>query len=272
MLGAGVASALRRVVTTLVVVAAAFALLLALLWLGQSRLIYLPDGHLLDRPADVSEVEAVTEDGVRHRAWVMPPMGDPVARVVVFNGNAGNRSHRLPLARSLSERGMEVVLFDYRGYGDTEGRPSEEGLGLDAAAVVEAVDGPDLPLVYFGESLGAAVATALATERPPTALVLRSPFTSLADVAAVHYPIVPARLLLRDRFEVESVLGQVEAPVLVVWGSTDSIVPARLSRRVYEAAGEPKREHEMSGLDHNDPDLGPGRELADTVAAFLADG
>ena len=157
------------------------------------------------------------------------------------SGNAGHRGYRAPLAEALHEAGLSVLLFDYRGYGGNPGSPSEEGLALDVRAardfLIEDVDVPPERLLYLGESLGAAVVTELATEHPPAGLVLRSPFVDLASVAAVHYPFLPARALLRDRFPVAEQLAGVEVPTTVVYGSADSIVPPEQSRAVAEAAG-----------------------------------
>jgi uncharacterized protein len=253
------------------VLGAAFAALLAMAWAGQRSLIYFPDHSPGAPPGDVTVREVVTSDGITHRAWLLPAEGEALARVLVFNGNAGHKADRLPLARSLAIRGLEVVLFDYRGYGDTEGSPSERGLLRDAAAVAEVAFDTDLPLAYFGESLGAAVATLLAVDHPPVALVLRSPFTSLADMARNHYPLLPAGLILKDRYEVEEAIAQLEVPVLVVLGTADTIVPPALSRRVFEAATGPKELVEMQGHAHNDPDLVAGRELADSIRAFVVD-
>lgn len=254
--------------TVLAVVAAGWAALIGLLWAGQRHLIYLPDRDLPAPPDDVTVVTVETDDGVTHRVWVVPADGGAVARVVVFNGNAGHKAHRLPLARDLAAEGMEVVLFDYRGYGDTDGSPSERGLLADAEAVANVAHDTHLPVVYLGESLGAGVAVALATDRPPAALVLRSPFPSLAAVARVHYPFVPAGVLLRDRFESATALARVEIPVLVILGTRDSIVPPELSRRVFEAASGRRRLVEIEGLDHNDPGLS-GSELAREVRVLV---
>jgi alpha-beta hydrolase superfamily lysophospholipase len=237
------------------------------LWLAQRKLIYLPDRDLAPPPDDVTVWTVETSDGITHRVWLVPADGEPAARVLVFNGNAGNKGHRLPLARSLAAEGLEVVLFDYRGYGDTGGAPSEEGLLTDAEAVAEIVF-TDLPVVFFGESLGAGVATGLATRRPPDALVLRSPFTSLADMARAHYSFVPP-FLIRDRFPVEDQIGVLEIPTLVVLGTSDTIVPPALSRRVFEAASGPKELVEMERQNHNDADLSSGPELAEGVRDFL---
>jgi fermentation-respiration switch protein FrsA (DUF1100 family) len=194
--------------------------------------------------------------------------------VLVCNGNAGNRSLRAALAAALSRMGLAVLLFDYRGYGGNPGHPSEEGLAADARAARAYLAGraevdPDR-LVYFGESLGAAVALRLAVERPPAALVLRSPFASLAEVGRRHYPLVPVSLLLRDRYDSAARAGRLAAPLLVVAGGRDRIVPAGHSRRLFAAAPQPKRLVVLDGADHNDHDLLAGPRLLAELRAFLA--
>ena len=249
-------------------IAGIWILLMGALWLFQRQLTYLPDQSPASPPAGVTVSTVETSDGIVHEMWLVPAEGEAAARLVVFNGNAGNRSHRLSLADNLAAGGMEVMLFDYRGFGDTMGRPSEEGLLEDARAVAGPAFDTDLPVVYFGESLGAGVATLLAAEVAPDGLVLRSPFTSLSDMARTHYRIVPT-VLLRDRYEVEKTVAELRVPLLVILGTADSIVPPRLSLRVFEAANEPKRLVEMEGLDHNDPGLASGAELAEEINVFV---
>ncbi len=268
MLVTDVRARIERVLTALAWVVGALVLLTAGLWLAQRQIVYLPDREMPTAPSDVRVRTAETADGLVHRVWLVPAVGESVARVLVFNGNAGNKAHRLPLARSLAVEGMEVVLFDYRGYGGTAGSPTEEGLVTDAEALAEVVFDSPLPVVFFGESLGGGVATGLATRLPPDALVLRSPFTSLGDMARAHYPLVPS-FLLKDRYPVEDQIAAIEVPILVVLGSADSIVPPPLSRRVFEAAPGPKELVEMEGMDHNDPGLSSGVQLAATVRGFL---
>lgn len=244
-----------------------------LLWVFQRRLIYFPDRSLPTVQGLLpgwSAETATTEDGLEIGVWYHPPLPG-AATVVVFNGNAGNRSHRVPLGQELTASGLGVVLFDYRGFGDSQGSPSEDGLALDArAAVAYATQrAPASPLVFFGESLGAAVAIEVATEVAPVALILRSPFTSLADVASTHYPWLPVRLLLRDRYPSDERIGAIEAPVLVIAGSDDEIVPAAQSRRIHELAAEPKRLVVIDGARHNDHALLAGRELIDAVLEFV---
>src|SRR5690606_8461248 len=124
----------KRMTMIVVALVGLWLALVGFLWAMQTSLIYLPDHDLAPLPADVEEITLHTADGIEHRPWIVHPDGEPLARVVVFNGNAGNRSHPLPLARALAAHEMEVVLFDYRGYGDTAGAPSERGLVLDATA------------------------------------------------------------------------------------------------------------------------------------------
>ena len=249
-------------------IAGIWILLVAALWLFQRQLIYLPDQNSAPPPAWVTVSTVETSDGIVHELWLVPAKGEAATRLVVFNGNAGNKSHRLSLAESLAALGMEVMLFDYRGYGGTAGSPTEEGLLEDARAVTDVAFATDLPVVYFGESLGAGVATLLAAEVAPDALVLRSPFTSLSDMAHNHYRIVPT-VLLRDRYEVEKTMTELHVPLLVILGTADSIVPPGLSLSVFEAANQPKRLVEMEGFDHNDPGLASGAKLAEEIKVFV---
>jgi hypothetical protein len=193
--------------------------------------------------------------------------------VLVCNGNGGNRSLRAPLAAALARAGLAVLLFDYRGYAANPGQPTEAGLAADArAALAYLAARPEVDparLVYFGESLGAAVALRLAVERPPAALVLRSPFASLAEIGRLHYPWLPVSLLLADRYDSLGRVGGLAAPLLVVAGERDRIVPASHSRRLFDAAPQPKRFVLLPGADHNDLDLLVGPRLLAEVLAFL---
>lgn len=259
-------------VRRVVLVVGCLLLLMALLWVFQRRLVFLPAGGPVPPAATAlpgsADVTLGTDDGLTLGAWHLPAdEGEPT--VLVLPGNAGNRADRAPLAAALSERGLGVLLVDYRGYGGNDGAPSEQGLRRDArAARAFLVDDAGVPperLVYLGESLGAAVAADLATEHPPSSLVLRSPFTSLADVGRVHYPFLPVRALLRDRFDVEAAVRQVDVPVVVVLGTGDGIVPPEQSRSVARAAGGPTRVVEVDGADHNDPELASGAALVRAV-------
>ncbi|MGH2376930.1 MAG: alpha/beta hydrolase [Candidatus Limnocylindria bacterium] len=243
----------------------------------QRSFIYFP---LSQQPPPVAsalpgaeEVRFTTADGLELSGWyrAAPPGG---ATVLVMNGNAGDRSHRAPLATALATEGLGVLLFDYRGYAGQAGTPSEDGLLADARAALDLLvaSGADPGrIAYFGESLGAAVAIQLAVERAPLALILRSPFTSLEDMARLHYPWLPVGPLLVERYDSIARIGEVRSPVLVLAGSADRIIPMVHSRRLYEAAGEPKRFVEIAGADHNDLALLAGPELVNAVSGFVAE-
>lgn len=241
-------------------------------WRLQRRLIYFPDtavpsaGSVLP---GAQEITIRTEDGLALGAWHVSPTGtDCGVTVLVMPGNAGSRALRAPLARRLAAKGVAVLLLDYRGYGGNPGSPSQEGLITDARAARAYLLDHGVPaqrLIYFGESLGAAVATRLAAEVPPGGLVLRSPFTDLAAVGSQHYPLLPVRLLLRDRFPVIELIDQIRVPTVVVYGSADTIVPPEQSLAVAATAAGPARTVEIPRADHNDAALLEGNELIATV-------
>jgi fermentation-respiration switch protein FrsA (DUF1100 family) len=253
-------------------------LLVATIWIFQRRLIYFPFGQPGDPRlwglATAEPVAFPTTDGLRLHGWLVPPREPRAgATILVFNGNAGHRGFRGTLAAALHERGYGVLLFDYRGYGGNPGTPTEEGLATDARAarafLLARSELGTSRLVYFGESLGSGVATGLAAEHRPAALVLRSPFTSMTDVGAFHYPLLPVRWLLRDRFDTASRVAGLGCPLLVVAGDQDAVIPYAQSRRVFDAAAEPKRFVTIAGADHNDSALADGPDLVDAIDRFL---
>jgi alpha-beta hydrolase superfamily lysophospholipase len=254
------------------------ALAVASLWAFQRQLVYLPDREPVLPAATVlpgaSDVVLRTEDGLELGAWYLPAPAAGAPAVLVANGNGGSRALRAPLARALAEQGLSVLLFDYRGYGGNPGSPSEQGLARDVRAarryLLEDAGVPHDRLLYFGESLGAAVVTELATEHPPAGLVLRSPFQDLASVGSVHYPLLPVRTLLRDRYPVAEHIAEVTAPTTVVYGTADSIVPPQQSRTVADAAARLHRLVPIPGADHNDLGLVAGDDVVDAVVE-LAD-
>jgi len=262
------------VTRTALIVAAVVALLLLVVWVFQRSLIYLPSRERVSPTAaalyGARDVALQTGDGLRLGAWYFPATRPDVGMaVLVANGNAGNRVGRAPLARALADRGLAVLLFDYRGYAGNAGRPSEQGLASDVRAarqfLVEEVGVPPGRLLYYGESLGAAVVTELATEHPPAGLVLRSPFVDLATVGRVHYPFLPVRTLLKDRYPLVSQLARVRAPTTVVYGTADSIVPPEQSQAVAESAPALIRLVAVDGADHNDSVLLDGEQLINAV-------
>ena len=266
---------LARMLITLTTLA---CLVLAAFWLGQRRLMYFPSREMTSPAAvGLKDAEAVTfsgEDTPTLHGWFVPSGRATTGfTAIVFNGNAGNRSHRSDIAQAFRAIGVSVLLFDYRGYGDNDGTPTETGLAADARAarayLATRRDVDPKRVIYFGESLGTAVATRLASEHPPAALVLRSPFNTMAEVGRVHYPWLPVGLLLRDRYASADYIQRVRSPLLVIAGDRDSIVPMSQSQRLYDAAVEPKTLVVIKGADHNDEALFGGAEMMRAIGRFL---
>ena len=255
------------------VVAVALLAGAAAVWWGQRSLIYFPGSEtpgLESAPAGSQEVSLVSEDEVELTAWFVKP--DPEAdrdqAVLYMPGNGGDRSARAGIAAELSARGFGVLLLDYRGYGGNPGSPSEEGIAHDARAAVAAVRElgyTQESIIYFGESLGTAVAARLHRDVPPAALVPRSPFTDLAALGEEHYGGLPVGWFLRDGFPVAEHVSGTDVPVTVIYGSRDDVVPVEQSRHVAAAAGEQLVEEvEFSAAGHNDPVMF-GPEVAGAV-------
>lgn len=264
-----------------VVLVGVLGLFLGGLWFFQRSMIFFPDASSPGAVESVlpggEEVHLSTSDGLELAAWHVAAPDSDQETVLVAPGNAGNRAARVPLARMLVDAGFGVLLLDYRGYGGNPGSPTEAGLARDVRAAhhyltAEADVGPE-DLIYFGESVGAAVVTELAAEHSPAALVLRSPFTSLAEVGRAAYR-VPVGWLLRDEFPVEERVGEAGAPVAVIYGDSDTIVPAEQSRAVAQAsrrADQETVEISVSEADHNDPELSHGPSVLEAIKKVSED-
>jgi fermentation-respiration switch protein FrsA (DUF1100 family) len=222
-----------------------------------NQLLYFPDRSTAEPPEGAEDLWAETPDGEGIHGWWFRSEGR--AHLIFCHGNGGNVLDRVPLAQPLARAGVDVLLWDYRGYGRSSGRPDEEGTYTDARAVRDAVlarDGVDPDrLVLLGESLGGAVALKLASEHPPAGLILQSTFTSVRDVARQHYPFIPAPLV-PDAYPSKRLVRDLRAPLLVMHGDRDEIVPFDHGRALYDAAPEPKRFHTFAGAGHNDIDAG----------------
>jgi hypothetical protein len=265
------------IIRSAIIVLAVPALLLTALWLGQRSLIYFPDRAAPAPSGSAREAILQTSDGLRLVAWLVPPTrGDRKQAVLVTPGNAGHRGHRTALAAALTDAGLTVLLLDYRGYGGNPGSPTEAGLARDASAAVDYLTGTAGfaadRIIYYGESLGAAVATELATRHRPAGLVLRSPFTDLASAGSRHYPWLPVRAMLRDRYPLARHIETVPVPTTVIYGGADSVISPADSRTVAQRAAGPVRVVVLDDADHNDLELIHGplvvqavTELADRV-------
>lgn len=226
----------------------------------EHQFIFFPDRPLVATPAlfelNYEEVRFAAEDGTKLHGWYLP--GDPERPLILFcHGNAGNISHRLDNLRLLHRLGVSVFIFDYRGYGQSEGKASEAGTYSDARGALAWLrerGWSQQRIVYFGRSLGAGVAVQLAVEQPPAGLILETPFSSIAAMGRHHNPILYRLLgwLLDARYDNLAKIGQARVPLLMFQGDRDQIVPQDMARRLFEAANEPKTWHLIPGADHND--------------------
>ncbi len=263
----------------------------------ERRFVYFPERTLKGTPAhvglDYEEVRFSAEDGVRlHGWWIPAPVskpgsgpdgsGAPPRRQVAWlfcHGNGGNISAPLDNLLGLHRRlGAAIFTFDYRGYGLSEGVPTEEGTYLDARAALRELEtrigtSPG-QVVYFGRSMGSAVASKLAIDRPPSALILESPPPSIPDVSHLHVPwmsVWPLKWVMRTRYETLRHIRSVHVPVLVLQGDSDRTVPARYARRVFEAANEPRRWVLLPGAGHDRADLADPDLYYGAVTSFLGE-
>lgn len=225
-----------------------------------NTLLYFPSRGLHATPAAMGlpfrDVAFPTDDGEQLFGWWIPARTQPArAHVLHCHGNAGSIADRVYEAELLAPLGLDLFLFDYRGYGLSSGRPSEQGTYRDARAARQALleqEGVDpRRLVFIGESLGAAVALELALQHPPAGLVLRSPWTSIRDMGRLHYPFVPPALV-PNAYPSRERIGGLRCPLLIVHGARDDIVPAAHGQALFEAAPEPKRLFLIPRASHND--------------------
>jgi uncharacterized protein len=246
--------------------------LVALLYFAQRTIQYFPE-RFRTAPAaaglpEAEEVTLDTPDGERVIVWHVPPRGDkPV--FLYLHGNGASLRWRADRFRELTADGSGLVALSYRGYGGSSGAPTEAGLIDDglAAYAFAAARYPAERIVLWGESLGSGVAVALAAEKPVARVVLQSPFTSAADIAARRYWFVPVRLLMKDQYRSDLRIGKVTAPVLVLHGDRDDIVPIALGERLYELINAPKRLVRFPGGGHNDL----GARAVEAARQFLAE-
>ena len=248
-----------------------------ILFLAQRRLMYIPNPTVPDPAlagvAEMAPVQVNTADGLSLLAWYRPATGADKPTLVYFHGNAGNIGNRGHKVRPYLDAGFGVLLLAWRGYSGNPGSPSEEGLYHDGRAALSFLAEAGVPssrIVLYGASLGSGVAVQMATERPVGAVVLEAPFTSAADVAARHYWYVPARYLLLDRFDSRAKIDRIGAPLLVVHGERDRVIPVKFGRALFEAAAEPKEARFYPAAGHNDIyDHGAARAVLEFVTRTL---
>ena len=245
---------MRMLLTLILFFVVAYLALVLLVYWGQSRLIYFPQRNLTDTPRDIgldyTSVHISTADGeMLHGWWIAAPVAK--GTVLLFHGNAGNISHRINYASMFRRLGYNTLLLDYRGYGQSSGSPSESGMYRDAQAVwlyaTETLGISPVQIVLFGESLGGAVAAWLAAQEKPGLLVLASTFTSVPDLAAGLYPLLPVRWISRFQYDTLTSLQSVTCPVLIAHSPDDEIIPFDHGQRLFQAVSEPKQFLQLEG-------------------------
>jgi len=265
------------VIWILVTIASVYIFFAGLLFIFQSHYVYYPERVLSADPGSIGlyfeNVSFETTDRVKLSGWVVPSKN--ARGVLLFcHGNAGNISHRLESIQIYHRLGLDIFIFDYRGYGQSEGKPSEHGTYKDVEAawqyLVEERHVNPNEIIVFGRSLGGAIASWLAQSRTPGALILESTFTSLPDIAAKLYPYLPVRLLSRFEYDTAEYLGRVNCPVLIVHSRDDEIMPFSHGWRLFEVANEPKRFLEIAGT-HNEGFVTSGKRYEEGLNTFISE-
>lgn len=258
------------VLLRLILIYAAFVLVLAL---AQRKLLYFPDQDMKAPEAyelsGFQEVTLDTADGLKLKSWYAPPSATDGLVVVYFHGNGGHLGYRKNRYRAFQQAGFGVFALEYRGYGGNPGKPDEAGLYADARAALAYVRGIGIDesrIILLGESLGTGVAVQMATEITPALLFLESPFTSVAERAQELHWYIPAKWLVRDRFDTIGKISAITAPLLVMHGKADTVIPPEHGEQVLAAAPEPKRGIFLDGVEHT---AIPAQQMADAIQAFV---
>ncbi len=242
----------------------------------QKKMIYFPSPDLEITPDRMGlvyeDVFLNTSDGVRIHGWYVPAPGAKTT-LLFLHGNAGNISHRLDNVRRLHDQGINVFIIDYRGYGRSRGSPGEQGLYRDAGAALrhlqERADVNRERIAVFGRSLGGAVAVDICSREDCMKLILESTFTSTADMARAIFPFLPLGPFLTERFDSESKIVNVRAPLLQFHGTDDEVVPFRLGQKLFRTAPGPKKFVSIPGAGHNDTYERGGPRYFETIRSFL---
>ena len=248
----------RMLLSLTFIIVASWLGIVLLAYFFQSHLIYYPEKELVFEPGDIGldfeEVWLETGDELTIHGWYVPHPA-PRATVLFLHGNAGNISHWLDTLRFLHDLGLAALIIDYRGYGNSEGRPTEEGTYLDADAawtyLTETRGVQAGEIIVMGRSLGAAIAISLAEQNSPGLLVVESAFTSIADLAEKLYPILPVRWIIRIHYPSIDRISNVRCPVLIVHSPEDEIIPFEFGEALFDRARPPKQFLRIRG-DHND--------------------
>lgn len=266
---------MQLIQSILLVLVSVWLLLCLLLFVFQAKYVYYPMSEIIATPDHIGlpyeDLYLTTEDDVKIHGWYIRHT-EPRATMLLLTGNAGNISYRLEKLRIFHELGLSVLIIEYRGYGLSEGTPTEQGTYLDALAawqylIVERGIPAD-KIILYGESLGAGVATWLMDQHAPGGLIVESAFTSIVDIGRHYYPYLPVKLLTRIKYPTLERISNSSCPVLVIHSSDDEIIPLTHGLRLYEAAKEPKFILEISG-DHNNGFYISRDQYSNGIARFI---
>lgn len=257
-------------------IAAGYLILVLLMYAMQSSLVYHPQSKLWATPSSVGlqyeDVTFETEDNISLHGWFVAAGDSANPTVLYFHGNAGNISGRMETIQLLNDLGLNVFIFDYRGYGQSEGSPSEEGTYRDAIAAWDYLQSergiPGTNIVIMGRSLGGSVASWLAARKSPAASIIESSFTSAADLAADLYPWLPVRWMIKYDYNTLRNVKQIESPVFMAHSPDDQVVPFHHSQKLFEAVNQPKKFVELEGS-HGSGFWETGRRYRNGLQTFL---
>ena len=256
-------------------VATTYVIIVAAVYLMQSRMIYFPTRDLYATPAQYGlkfeDLFIDSEDGKKIHGWYVP--ADSARATVIFcHGNAGNISHRLQTVELFNQLNLSVLIFDYQGYGKSEGSPTENGTYRDAQAawdyLINEKNISSDKIIIYGRSLGGAIAAHLAKQNRAKALMLESAFSSLSDLATKLYPYLPIKLISKFKYDTAEHIRQIKLPVLIIHSPNDEIIPFEQGQKLYDLANEPKQFLEIRGP-HNDSLNSSGKHYIDGIVAFL---
>ncbi len=243
----------------------------------EKKFIYYPEKRLIATPAEAQlpyeDLSILTDDGVKIHGWFVPYPGSEQA-LLWFHGNAGNIGHRVDLLQRLHHAlKLNIMIIDYRGYGQSDGEPSEAGTTNDARAAYDTLllkeEVNPHQIFIFGRSLGAAIALRLATESPTSGLILEAPFTSIRDMVQLTFPWLPFKGRITTKYNSLERIKQLKRPLLIMHGDEDRIIPVIQGQRLFEAANEPKTFQALKGADHNNTYIVAGEAYFNALAKFI---
>jgi fermentation-respiration switch protein FrsA (DUF1100 family) len=265
----------RRLASFIIILLIAYAVIVIFVYFKQDSMLFFPQKEMWQTPKDYhleyEELNLLTKDGININGWYIPAEQEKAA-MLFCHGNAGNISHRLDSIKIFNSLGLSVLIFDYRGYGRSGGKPSEKGSYNDGEAgwdyLVQAKKYSPESIVVFGRSLGGAIAAEIALRKDPGALIIESSFTSVPDMGKVLYPWLPVKLLSKFRYATIDKVNAIPSPKLIIHSPDDDIIPYKQGTALYEQASQPKVFLEIKG-GHNDGFIIAGERYIEGLSAFL---